>query len=99
MRAWLSGGRGAGGQPASCASPFLPEHGVVLSSVKLWVLAMLAPRSGGLCGAPVQPQAANLTGLARDAGGMTRSGRRNRRFDRTKEHRQARQSRAPPLSG
>jgi hypothetical protein len=41
----------------------------VLSPVKLWVLAMLAPKQG-LRVAAVPPQAANLTGLARDAGGM-----------------------------
>jgi hypothetical protein len=61
------------------------RHGVVLSPVKLWVLAMLAPRRE-LCVAPVPPQAANLTGLVRDRRGNGRSGRRNRRCDRTKEH-------------
>ena len=34
--------------------PPLPECGVVLSPVKLWVLAMLAPKRG-LRVAPVQP--------------------------------------------
>jgi hypothetical protein len=46
-----------------------PEHGIVLSPVQLWVLAMLAPKPG-LRVAPVPPQAANLTELARDAGAM-----------------------------
>jgi hypothetical protein len=46
-----------------------PEHGTVLSPVKLWVLAMLAPKPG-LCVAPVPPQAANLPGPAHDADGM-----------------------------
>jgi hypothetical protein len=41
----------------------------VLSPVKLWVLAMLAPKRG-LRVAAVPPHAANLTGPARDAGGM-----------------------------
>jgi hypothetical protein len=41
----------------------------VLSPVKLWVLAMLAPKRG-LRVAAVPPRAANLTGLARDADGM-----------------------------
>jgi hypothetical protein len=57
----------------------------VLSPVKLWVLAMLAPKRG-LRVAPVPPQAAHLTGLARDCPENGRSGRRNRCFDRTKEH-------------
>ncbi len=43
-----------------------PEDGIVLSPVKLWVLAMLAPKPG-LRVAAVPPQAANLTGPARDA--------------------------------
>jgi hypothetical protein len=47
----------------------LTEHGVVLGPVKLWVLAMLAPKRG-LRVAAVPPQAANLTGPARDADGM-----------------------------
>jgi hypothetical protein len=64
------------------------SHGVVLSPVKLWVLAMLAPKRG-LCVAPVPPQAANLTGLVRDRRYDGRSGRRNRRCDRTKEQRSA----------
>jgi hypothetical protein len=46
-----------------------PEPGIVLSPVKLWVLAMLAPQRG-LRVAAVPPRAANLTGLARDADGM-----------------------------
>ena len=46
-----------------------PKHGIVLSPVKLWVLAMLAPRRG-LRVAPVPPQAANVTTPARDADGM-----------------------------
>jgi hypothetical protein len=50
-------------------APPLPELGVVLSPVKSWVLAMLAPQRG-LRVAAVRPHAANLTGLARDAGGM-----------------------------
>jgi hypothetical protein len=41
----------------------------VLSPVELWVLAMLAPKRG-LRVAPVPPRAANLTGPARDVGGM-----------------------------
>jgi hypothetical protein len=35
--------------------PPLPQHGAVLSPVKLWVLAMLAPKRG-LRVAPVPPQ-------------------------------------------
>ena len=62
-----------------------PKHGAVLSAVKLWVLAMLAPK-GGLRVAPVPPQAANLTELTRGRQANARSGRRNRRLDRTKEH-------------
>jgi Transposase, Mutator family len=50
-------------------SPSLTEQGVVLGAVKLWVLAMLASKRG-LCVAPVPPQAANLTGPARDADAM-----------------------------
>jgi hypothetical protein len=50
-------------------APAYVEPGVVLSPVKLWVLAMLAPQVG-LRVAPVPPQAANLTGPARDADGM-----------------------------
>jgi hypothetical protein len=46
-----------------------PEPDIVLSPVKLWVLAMLAPQRG-LRVAAVPPRAANLTGLARDADGM-----------------------------
>ena len=46
-----------------------PKHGFVLGAVKLWVLAMLAPKRG-LCVAPVPPQAANLTPPVRDAEGM-----------------------------
>jgi hypothetical protein len=46
-----------------------PKHGIVLGAVKLWVLAMLAPKRG-LCVAPVPPQAANLTTPVRDADGM-----------------------------
>ena len=49
------------------------EPGIVLRPVKLWVLAMLAPQRG-LRVAAVPPRAANLTGLARDADGMGRSG-------------------------
>jgi len=45
-----------------------------------------SPPSGGRRVAPVPPQAANLTRLARDRRGNARSGRRNRRLDRTKEH-------------
>ena len=45
------------------------KRGVVLSPVKLWVLAMLAPKRG-LRVAAVPPQAANLPRLARDADGM-----------------------------
>jgi hypothetical protein len=41
----------------------------VLSPVKLWVLAMLAP-GRGLRVAAVPPQAANLPGPARDADAM-----------------------------
>lgn len=48
------------------------------------VLAMLAPK-WGLCVAPVPPQAADLTRLARGCRVGARSGRRNRRFDQTKE--------------
>jgi hypothetical protein len=59
------------------AAPLWPERGIVLSPVKLWVLAMLA-RKQGLCVAAVPPHAANLTGPARDADAVGRSGRRNR---------------------
>ena len=45
------------------------KHGIVLGPVKLWVLAMLAPKRG-LCVAPVPPQAANLTTPVHDADGM-----------------------------
>ena len=44
--------------------PPLAQRGAVLSPVKLWVLAMLAPKPG-LRVAPVPPQAANLIGPAR----------------------------------
>ena len=58
----------------------------MLSPVKLWVLAMLAPKRGGCAWLRSRRCAANLTGLARDCRGDGRSGRRNRRFDRTKKH-------------
>ena len=51
---------------------------------KSWVLAMLAPK-GGLRVAPVPPKTADLTRPARGRRDNGRSGRRNRRFDRTKE--------------
>ena len=41
-----------------------PERDIVLSRVKLWVFAMLAPKRG-LRVAAVPPQAANLTGPTR----------------------------------
>ena len=75
----------ASGNCNEAASP-LPQHGVVLSPVKLWVLAMLAPRGAARGSGPAAEEAANLTGLARDCPGNGRSGRRNRRLDRTKEH-------------
>jgi hypothetical protein len=57
-------------RPLVTSKPLLGrKDGVVLSPVKLWVLAMLAPK-WGLCVAPVPPQAANLTALVRDADGM-----------------------------
>ena len=65
--------------------PALPQHGVVLSPVKLWVLAMLAP-ARGCAWLRSRRYAANLTGLARDRPENARSGRRNSRFDRTNEH-------------
>ena len=43
--------------------PALPQHGVVLSPVKLWVLAMLAPERG-CAWLRSHRYAANLTGLA-----------------------------------
>jgi hypothetical protein len=51
---------------------------------KSWVLAMLAPQRG-LRVAPVPPKTADLTRPARGRRDNGRSGRRNRRFDRTKE--------------
>ena len=56
---------------------------------KSWVLAMLAPKRG-LRVAPVPPKAADLTRPARGRRDNGRSGRRNRRFDRTKEQPRAR---------
>jgi len=74
----------ASGNCNEAASP-LPQHGVVLSPVKLWVLAMLAPKRD-CAWLRSRRCAANLTGLARDRPENARSGRRNRRLDRTKEH-------------
>jgi hypothetical protein len=51
---------------------------------KSWVLAMLAPRRG-LRVAPVPPKAADLTRPTCGCRDDGRSGRRNGRFDRTKE--------------
>ncbi len=51
---------------------------------KSWVLAMLATKRR-LRVAPVPPKTADLTRLARGRRNNGRSGRRNRRFDRTKE--------------
>src|SRR6185312_15048177 len=51
---------------------------------KSWVLAVLAPKRG-LRVAPVPPKTADLTRPARGRRDNGRSGRRNRRFDRTKE--------------
>src|SRR5665213_1449656 len=51
---------------------------------KSWVLAMLAPKRG-LRVAPVPPKPADLTRPPRGHLDNGRSGRRNRRFDRTKE--------------
>ena len=51
---------------------------------KSWVLAMLAPKRG-LRVAPVPPKTADLTRPAHGGRDNGRSGRRNRRFDRTKE--------------
>ena len=51
---------------------------------KSWVLAMLAPKRG-LRVAPVPPKTADLTRLTRGRRDDGRSGRRNRRCDRTKE--------------
>src|SRR5665213_181629 len=67
------------------AAPALPQHGVVLSPVKLWVLAMLAPKRD-CAWLRSRRCAANLTGLARDCLKNARSGRGNRCLDRTKEH-------------
>jgi len=61
-----------------------PKHGTVLSHDKSWVLAMLAAKRR-LRVAAVPPQAADLTPPAIDAVNHGRPGRRNRRFDRTKE--------------
>ena len=65
--------------------PALPQHGVVLSPIKLWVLAMLAPKRG-CAWLRSRRYAANLTGLARDRPENARSGRRNSRLDQTNEH-------------
>jgi hypothetical protein len=54
-------------------------------SVKSWVLARLAAKRR-LRMAAVPPQAADLTPPATDAVNDDSPGRRNRRFDRTKEH-------------
>src|SRR5487761_2432916 len=78
-------------------APPLPERGTVLSPVKLWVLAMLAP-SGGCAWLRSRRYASNLTGLARDCPGHGRSGRRKRRLDRTKEHSPGRITRLPTPS-
>ena len=51
---------------------------------KSWVLAMLALKRG-LRVAPVPPQAADLTQPERGRRNDAKSGRRNRRFNRTKE--------------
>ena len=56
---------------------------------KSWVLAMLAPKRG-LRVAPVPPKTADLTRPTRGRQDNRRSGRRNRRFDRTKEQSHAR---------
>jgi hypothetical protein len=61
------------------------KHGVVLSPVKLWVLAMLAPERG-CAWLRSRRYAANLTGLARDRPENARSGRRNSRLEQTNEH-------------
>jgi hypothetical protein len=55
-----------------------------VSRGKSWVLAMLAPKQG-LRVAPVPPKSADLTRPPRGRLDNGRSGRRNRRFDRTKE--------------
>ncbi len=57
-----------------------------------------SPPSGGCARLRSRRCAANLTGLARDCPGNGRSGRRNRRLDRTKEHPPARTTRLPTRS-
>ena len=57
-----------------------------------------SPPSGGCAWLRSRRCAANLTGLARDCRGDGRSGRRNRRLDRTKEHPPAGITRLPARS-
>jgi hypothetical protein len=74
---------------ASCrmqvpGSPRMPQYGCVLSPIKSWVLAMLAPRG---CARPrCRRKAANLTRPVRGCLENGRSKPRNRHFDRTKQH-------------
>jgi hypothetical protein len=66
-------------------TPSLPEPGAVLSPVKSWVLAMLAPQRGRRVAAvPPLRGEFDLACARRRCDG--RSGRRNRRHNRTKEH-------------
>jgi hypothetical protein len=76
----MPGGR----MPEGCATTSCRRVAPRASRGKSWVLAMLAPKRG-LRVAPVPPKAADLTRLARGCRDNGRSGRRNRRFDRTKE--------------
>jgi hypothetical protein len=46
----------------------------MLSPVKLWVLAMLAPSGAARGSGPAAEEAANLTGLARDCPGKVQVG-------------------------
>jgi hypothetical protein len=55
------------------SAPLLAKHGIALSPVKLWVLAMLAPERG-CAWLRSRRKRANLTGLARDASGMPQVG-------------------------
>jgi hypothetical protein len=73
-----------GRMPEGCATTSCRKVAPRASRGKSWVLAMLAPKPG-LRVAPVPPKAADLTRLARGRRDNGRSGRRNRRFDRTKE--------------
>jgi hypothetical protein len=61
---------GGGGATGKLRLPVLPEHGVVLSPVKLWVLAMLAPKAGLRVGSGPAASGEFDRACARDAGGM-----------------------------